>query len=99
MLARSPPGRVPSTQRANWNQLTLTKSAAVLPVKVTYSRWTPVAPPAGAVTPAQVCQPPVGDTGTVATTGPVGLSSRYRMGPPAAPPHPLRGTTPAGGAA
>src|SRR6266508_6778319 len=87
------------TQRKNWNQFTLTKSAAVLPVKVRYSRCTPVAPPAGTVTLVQLCQPPVGLTVTVATTGPVGLSRRYRMVPPVLAPDAIRVSTRVGGAA
>src|SRR6058998_2715513 len=98
MLAARGSPRCPR-HRPNWNQFTLTKSAAVLPVNVTYNRCTPVAPPAAAVTLVQFCQPPVGDTGTVATTGPVGLSRRYWMVPPAAAPDAIRLTTRVGGVA
>src|SRR6266542_40828 len=73
------------TQRKNWNQLTLTKSADVLPVNVRYNRCTPVAPPAGTVTLVQLCQPPVG------------LTRRYRMVPPVLAPEAILESTRVGG--
>jgi hypothetical protein len=61
-------GRGPSGRRLNWNQFTFTKLAPVLVVKVTYMVCVPLgtgaAVTAGLV--AQVCQPPVPFTSTVA---------------------------------
>jgi hypothetical protein len=62
--------------RANWNQLTLTKSPPE-PVKVRKTVCTPVALPVRVVvTLPQDCQPPVLVIGTLAMTGPVVESSR-----------------------
>src|SRR5437667_393698 len=65
-------------QRANWNQLRLTRSPAALVVNVTTTVWMPVAAADSVVVVlTQFCQPPVLLTGTLAITGPVVLSRRY----------------------
>src|SRR6185312_8937243 len=76
----------PEPPALNCNQLRLTKSVPAVPVKVTYSRCTPVAVPDRLVVlEIHVCQPPVEVTGTLAMIGPVVESSRYWMVPDDAP--------------
>src|SRR5882762_1236690 len=83
----------------NCSQLRLTKSAPAVPVKVRYSRCTPVAAPVRLVVVlVQVCQPPVEVTGTLAMIGPVVESRRYWM-VPLDPPEASRVVTEAGDAA